>query len=270
MKALVFLVRRLAFSLALIAAVASLTFLVSRTLPGDPARILVGPQASESDVARARTLYGLDASLGAQYARFWQRLVHRPSTGAEHQSCKSAGALHVDLGWSHRSRKGVAELIAQRAPRSLELATVAAVLQLVFGVTLGTLSGRRRGSTLDEISVAVTLLTVSAPTFVIGVLLQYVLAHRLGWLPLDGGGGDPAAIVLPALTLGIYGAAFYARLVREELGRAIESERFRAARARGASTTRALVVHAWRSALPSVLTLFVLELGALIGGAIVT
>jgi peptide/nickel transport system permease protein len=270
MKTLPFLARRLAWSCTLVFAVASLTFVLARTLPGDPARMLVGPQASQADVERARNIYGLGAPLAVQYTTFWRRLVHGPTTGTDHRSCKTVGSVHIDLGWSARNRKGVAELVAQRAPRSLELALAAASVQLVLGLSLGTASALRRGGSLDQASVAATLLTISAPTFVVGVLLQYLLAYRLGWLPLDGGPADPRAWLLPTLTLGIYGAAHYARLSREALGRTLESDFVKAARARGASKSRALFVHAWRNALPAVVTLFVLELGALIGGAVVT
>jgi peptide/nickel transport system permease protein len=115
---------------------------------------------------------------------------------------------------------------------------------------------------------------VSAPTFVLGLLLQYLLAHKLGWLPLDGYGETAAeqlkSLILPALTLGIFGAALYARLSRDEVAHALGQDYVRTVRAKGAGEARVLLVHALRNALVPIATLMVLDLGALIGGAIVT
>jgi peptide/nickel transport system permease protein len=114
------------------------------------------------------------------------------------------------------------------------------------------------------------LILVSAPIFVLGVTLQYLFGHRLGWLPLDASKMDLASMVLPALTLGTYGAALYARLTREELSQALAADYVRTARAKGASERYALWVHALRNAMLPITTLMVLDFGALVGGAIVT
>ncbi|MBM4373650.1 MAG: ABC transporter permease [Deltaproteobacteria bacterium] len=267
---LAFLLRRLVWSLTLVVGVGSLAFFVTRALPGDPARLIVGPRASAADVERARVLHGLDRPLPIQFVRYWQRLVHHPSSAGEHRSCKPLGPMHLDLGTSHRHQKSVVAVLGARAPRTLELALATTLVQLVVGLGLATLAARRRGSVIDQVATASSLLAVSTPTFVLGVLLQYVLAYRLGWLPLDGGGSDRRALVLPALTLGLYGAAFVVRLAREELGAALESDYASAAAARGASPLRVLFVHGWRNALGAMLPLLLLELGALVGGAVVT
>jgi peptide/nickel transport system permease protein len=264
------LARRLLRSLALVVGAASLAFLVARTLPGDPVRMLVGPQASPADVARARQVYALDRPLGTQYVRFWTRLVHPANAGTDHKSCSAVGPAHIDLGMSYRSRKGVAALLASKAPNSLALALAAVFVQLVLGCAVGTYAAHRRGRLPDEVSIAAAMVAVSAPTFLLGVALQYVLAHRLRLLPLDGSSGDLRGLVLPALTLGLYGSALYARMARDELGRALESGFAASARARGASSLRVLLVHAWRSAMNSMLSLAMLELGGLVGGAVVT
>jgi peptide/nickel transport system permease protein len=266
-----FLARRALWALVLIVGVGTIGFAIARALPGDPVRLVVGPQAREADRRAAERIYGLDRPLAVQYARFWGRLVHRgPAGDADHKSCLAMGRWHVDLGTSIQRKKGVAELIASRAPRSLELAAAAVVLQLLIGLGLGALAAARRGSLVDQTAVAAVLLGVSAPTFVVGIGLQYVLAHRLGWLPVDSAGADARAVVLPALTLGLWGAALYARLAREELSSALGADYARAARARGASGARVLWVHALRNAALPIVTLMVLDFGALVGGAIVT
>jgi len=278
--------RRLFWAVVVIVGVTSIAFVMANVLPGDPARMLVGPQASAEDVSRAREIYGLDRPLWEQYERFWTRLLHiRPAPGEEpspedpgaltHRSCADTGiGIHLDLGFSFQYRKPVVDVLADKIPRSLELALAALCIQLVLGLAIGTFAAARRGSRWDEAAIGAALLGVSAPTFVLGLFLQYVLAHKLRWLPYDGYGSTPseqlASLVLPALTLGIYGTAMYARIVRDELITILAQDHMRTALAKGASRARALFVHGLRNALVPVATLAALDLGTLVGGAIVT
>jgi peptide/nickel transport system permease protein len=269
---------RLAWALAVIVGVATLAFLLTQVLPGDPARMMLGPQAPPAEVARVRALYGLDRPVIVQYARFWGRLVHvapRAASKSDHDSCAAlAGRLHLDLGQSFYYRKPVLTLLATRIPSSLELALAAVMAQLLLGGGLGILAAVKRGTAWDEAAIGAALVGVSAPSFLIGLVLQYGFAHRLDWLPYDGRGATPGehlrALVLPALTLGIFGSALYARLLREELGGLLAQDFVRTARAKGAAPARVLVVHALRNALVPVVTIAALELGALVGGAVVT
>ena len=150
----------------------------------------------------------------------------------------------------------------------------ALAIQVLLGFGVGIFAARRRGTALDQLATGSTLVTVSAPIFALGLVLQYLFAHRLGWLPHDGYGETPgeqlASLVLPALTMGLFGAALYARLSRDEISGTLEADYVRAARAKGAGESRVVVVHALRNALVPLATLMVLDLGALIGGAIVT
>ena len=268
--------RRLIWALVVVIGVGTLSFVMARMLPGDPARMLLGPQAAAADVENARRIYALDQPVWTQYARFWQRLVHLDDGSPnDHKTCGNvAGRVHVDLGFSYLYRKPVYELVLKKAPISLELALAAVVLQIVFGLGLGILAARTRGSAWDQLAIGATLVGVSAPTFVLGLLLQYLLAHKLGWLPLDGYGRTSAeqlkSLVLPALTLGIFGAALYARLSRDEVAHALAQDYVRTARAKGSHEARVLFRHALRPALVPIATLMVLDLGALIGGAVVT
>jgi peptide/nickel transport system permease protein len=281
-KTLARLMRRLGFGVVVIVGVATLSFVASELLPGDPARMMLGPHASAADVAHARELYGLDRPLPVQYARYWTRLLHcapAPADAARerarHKSCTPLGAgIHLDLGYSLLYRKPVVELLAAKIPRSAELALGAVLVQLTLGMALGVLAAARRGTAWDDAVLGVSLLGISAPTFLIGLLLQYVLAYKWGVLPLDGygatGGEHLRSLVLPALTLGVFGGALYARLLREELGGILQEDHVRTARAKGASPARALVVHGLRNALVPVATVAALELGTLVGGAVVT
>ena len=267
-------VRRLGWALLVVVGVGTLAFFIARALPGDPARMLVGPQARPADVARARQIYGLDRSTGEQYLRFWSRLAHPANDDKTHRTCAKLGPLHIDMGYSYRYRQPVVALIAKKAPKSLELALAALLVQLLVGLGLGIVAARKRGTIYDEASIGLVLLGVSAPAFVLGLALQWLLSHKLGLLPHDGYGATAGeqwlSLILPALTLGIYGAALYARLTRDELSKALDTNYARTARAKGASELRVTIYHALRNAALPIATLMVLDFGALVGGAIVT
>ncbi len=276
--AIAHLARRLAWAAVVVLGVTTIAFALAEVLPGDPARMLLGPQASAADVAHAREVYGLDQPLPKRYARFWGRLVHVARAGdaaGAHASCaRAAGRVHLDLGTSPYFRKPVVELLLAKAPRSIELGLAALAVQLALGVGAGLLAASRRGTGWDRAVVGATLVGASAPSFLLGLLLQYVLAYQLHVLPYDGYGATPAeharSLVLPALTLGLLGTALYARLVRDELGTILAQDYVRTARAKGASATRVLLVHALRNALVPVATLAALDLGTMVGGAVVT
>ncbi|MDP8999811.1 MAG: ABC transporter permease [Myxococcota bacterium] len=279
------ILRRLGWSIAVVWAVVSITFAVNSLLPGDPAQMVAGPQARPADLARIRQQLGLDRPPLVQYALFWKRLVHigpgaiDPRQTSDHASCAvilhlGESAVHVDLGKSFQRRQPVADVIAARLPRTFALAVAAVIVQVLLGLSSGALAAIRRGSWIDRVLVGTGLLGISVPTFLVALALQYLLAYKLRWLPLDGYGttvGEHArCLVLPALTLGIYGTAYYTRLVRDEMSVLIQQDWMRTARAKGVPPWRAVIVHALRNALAPLLTALGLDFGALMGGAIVT
>jgi peptide/nickel transport system permease protein len=273
------LLRRVAWGLFVVWATVSLAFLVNNALPSDPARMVAGPQARPQDVERIRRDLGLDRPLAVQYARFLGRLVHAgPSEVApgdgEHGTCAALGPLHFDLGRSFQQRRPVLTILGERIPRTLMLALAAALVQLLIGVTMGSIAAAHKRTLTDHLAVSGSLLGVSAPTFVIGLLLQWLFAYRLRLLPLDGYGESTLehlqALVLPALTLGVFGAAYYTRIVRDEMIGELGKDYVRTARAKGLSPRAVVVRHALRNALVPIATILGLELGTLVGGAIVT
>jgi peptide/nickel transport system permease protein len=273
------MIRRIGSSLLVLWGVVTLAFLVNFGLPGDPARVIAGPQARPADVARIRSQLGLDRSLGRQYLLFARRLVHPgpasiPGEDSAHASCAALGPIHLDLGMSYQQRKPVIQLLGEKLPATILLALCAMLVQVSLGVATGTLAAVRRGTALDHGVVAITLLGVSAPTFLIGVGLQYLFAFKLHLLPFDGYGQTwlerAAAAVLPALTLGLFGASYYTRLVRDEVISQNGQDYARTALAKGASRLRVLVVHVLRNTLLPLVTVIGLDLGTLVGGAIVT
>ncbi len=273
------LARKLAWALFVIWAVVTLTFLVNSVLPSDPARMVAGPQARPADVARIREQLGLDRPIAVQYGAFLKRLVHfsrqvSPAVEGEHATCARLGPFHVDLGKSYQQRRAVTAILEERLPRTLMLAVAAVLVQVLVGVASGAVAARFRGGLLDRLLVGASVVGVSAPTFILGLALQYVLARRLRLLPVDGFGDTAgehlSGLCLPALTLGLYGASYYTRLVRDDVIGVLQLDFIRTARAKGASEARVLVHHALRNALLPVVTLVGMDLGALVGGAVVT
>jgi peptide/nickel transport system permease protein len=273
--------RRLAWSVGVVWAVVSIAFAVNVLLPGDAARLVAGPQARPADVARIREQLGLDRPPLAQYGRFWTRLVHLgpPERSGEHASCAVVlplghASLHVDFGKSFQMRQPVVDAITQRLPRTFALAVAGMLLQLFLGAATGVFAAVHPGTWVDRALVGTSLLGVSAPTFLIALVLQLVLARELRWLPLDGYGETLAeharCLVLPATTLGVYGAAYYTRLVRDEMITLLEADWVRTARAKGLPERRVVLRHALRNALVPIVTAIGLDFGALMGGAIVT
>jgi peptide/nickel transport system permease protein len=274
------LLRRFAWGLFVMWATTSLAFLVEHALPSDAARMVAGPQARPQTVEKIRKDLGLDRPMYVQYARFAGRLVHTgPSVidkkDPEHATCSSVlGSIHVDLGRSYQQRRPVVAILAERFPRTLMLALAAALVQALLGVTAGVLAAARKRTWIDHLAVSGSLLGVSAPTFVIGLVLQWVVAYRLRLLPLDGFGETAsehlACVILPATTLGVFGAAYYTRMVRDEMLGQLGQDYVRTARAKGLSSAAVVVRHALRNALLPIVTILGLEVGTLVGGAVVT
>lgn len=268
---------RLAWSVFTIWAVVSLTFFINQSLPADAARAIAGPQARPADVARIRSQLGLDRPIWAQYRIFMGRLVHVPSSssqGNDHSSCAKLGPLHFDLGISYQMRRPVIDVIVERFPRTFFLAIVALFFEVTIGVCAGVWAAVRRNTLWDYCTVSLTLVGISAPTFLAGILLQYVFAYRLRWLELDGYGTSFAEhatrVLLPALTLALTGAAYYTRLVRDDMIDLLKQDFVRTAQAKGVPPLGVIVRHALRNALLPLITVVGLDFGGLVGGAIVT
>jgi peptide/nickel transport system permease protein len=273
------LAERLAWAVFVVWATVSLAFLVTHALPSDPARMIAGQQAPPAAVAKIRKDLRLDRPLYVQYGRFLRRLLHVgptafKKTDPEHGTCASLGPIHFDLGKSYQQRRPVTTILQERAPRTLLLAFTAALVQALLGVTAGIVAARNKRKAADRVAVGISLLGVSAPTFVIGLLLQWLFAYQLRLFPIDGFGETTAehakSLVLPALTLGVFGAAYYTRIVRDEMIGELSQDYVRTARAKGATPLAVALRHALRNAMIPIVTIFGLEVGTLVSGAIVT
>ena len=278
--ALARVLRRLLWSITVALGITILSFALILVLPGDPARMLAGPQASAADIAHVRAIYDVNGPVHRRFLRYVTHLVHPGSASAahidaDHKSCAAPlPFMHLDLGYSFHHQKPVVDVLSARIPRSIELGLAALAVQLALGLTAGIVAATQRGSSIAHAVEGASLVGMSLPTFVSGALLQYVLAYRLRLLPYDGVGTTPlahlATLVLPALTLGIVGAALYARVTATALAEEIDKDYVRFARSKGITRLRATLAHALRNALVPIATLTVLDLGSLVGGAVIT
>lgn len=258
MKLGAFILRRLLGAIATLLAVSLVTFAIFFWAPSNPAVRLAGKNATPEDVQRVAKRYGLDRPWWEQYGRFLGR------------------AVRGDLGTSYLSRAPVTDSLVAAMPATVSLTAGAAVLWLALGLGIGVGSARgKRGSgVLSVLAVA----GVSTPPFWLALLLLWLFADRLGLFPLGGyqsvaeGGlsGWARSLCLPWLTLALLYAGWYARLARTGLDDALASDWARTARAKGASERRVLVHHALRNALLPLVTMFGMDVGGLLGGAVLT
>lgn len=231
--------------------VATLVFSLIHLVPGDPAQAMLGDGASPQDVAELRTNLGLDRPLPAQYASFLQSAV----TG--------------DLGTSFRTGQPVTQMIAERVPATAELALAAMSVAILLAIPLGIVAAVRRNTFADHAAMTFSLAGISIPNFWLGPLLAIVFAVELGWLPVSGR-GTAAHLVLPAVSLGLALSAILARMTRASLLEELGELYVRAARARGASPTAAVLGHALRNSLIPLVTIVALQFGAVLTGAVIT
>ncbi len=263
---LAFILRRILQSIAVLAAVAFVAFALF-TYTGDPVTSMVGQDATQEDRARLRADLGLDQPFYVQFARFVGR------------------AVKGDFGLSLRQGRPVSTLLKERLPATLELAFTAAVLALVLGIPAGVYTALRRNSWLSQILLAVSLVGVSLPTFLIGILLILVFAVILGWLPSFGRGDTIAlgwwttgfltksglkALILPSITLMLFQMTLIMRLVRAEMLEVLRTDYIKFARARGLTDRSIHFGHALKNTLVPVITITGLQLGAIIAFAIIT
>ena len=242
--------RRQPFTLVVVFCVMSIAFLLSYAVPSDPARVAVGPRASADTVARARRQMGLDQPLYVQYGRFMARV------------------LRADFGFSYVYNRPVLPEIVRRLPATVRLALGGVLVEVLLGIPIGVISAIRAHSLLDRILMVNAFVLLAAPMFWLGLLLLYLFGFRLSLFPLGGYGGVHH-LVLPALTLGSGGIPWMARMTRSTMLDVMNSDYIRTARAKGLRESVVVVRHGLRNALIPIVTMFGMDLGAFLGGAVV-
>lgn len=246
-----YLARRLLSTVATVAGVTILVFLLIHLIPGDPVERMLGDSARPADRAALRQALGLDAPLWQQFADY------------------AGGLATLDLGRSLVNDRPVADLLRERLPATLELAAAALGLAILIALPLGVMAARRSGTWHDASAMGFSLLGVSIPNFWLGPMLIMVFSLWLGWTPVSGR-DSVGSLVLPALTLGASLAAVLSRMVRSSLLEVLGEDYVRTARAKGVAERQVVWRHALRNALLPVVTLLGLQLGALLGGAVIT
>jgi peptide/nickel transport system permease protein len=244
-----FLLGRLGQAVIVLLAVAFIAFLLLH-LSGDPAVLLLPPDATRAQVIEFRQEMGFDRPFLEQYLQFMQRL------------------LVGDLGYSWRYQQPVLPLVIERIPATLYLAVTALAISLVIAIPIGVISAVKRDTAIDSAAMVLALLGQSMPGFWIGIMLIFFFSVQLGWLPTSGW-NSATSIILPAVTLGLALVGRNARLVRSSMLEVLGEDYVKAARAKGLSEWRVINRHALKNALLPVVTVIGLELGILLGGTVV-
>lgn len=246
-----FLLSRLFSATLVVLGVVCIVFLLLHIVPGDPVEMMLGESARPADREALRTALGLDRPVLVQLGHYL------------------GGLLQFDLGSSLHSRQPIAGLLAERLPATLELAAVALLFALIIALPLGIMAATHKDRGWDTGAMSFSLLGVSIPNFWMGPMLILVFSLWLGWTPVSGREGV-ASLVLPAITLGTALAAILARMVRSSLLEVLSEDYIRTARAKGLSERAVVWRHALGNAWLPVVTLLGLQLGALLGGAVIT
>jgi peptide/nickel transport system permease protein len=247
---LAYIVRRFFWLIAVLWGVTLITFAMLYLVPGDPARVVAGPTASAQAVANIRHHLGLDQPL---YMRYLLWLWH---------------LLHGDLGISFKYNIPVLGSILQRLPATAMLAVAGLVCELLIGIPIGIISAVRRYTWLDRGLTLFSLLGITAPSFWLGLVLLYWVAFRWQLAPIGGFGG-PDHLILPALTIGLAGGAWYARILRAGMLDILSSDYIRTARSKGMPYARVVLRHALPNALLPVVTQIGLDMGTLLSGVLI-
>jgi peptide/nickel transport system permease protein len=260
-----YIIRRVIWMFVLLALVSAVTFIIFYALPsGDPATLRAGKQPTPELIAQIRQSLGLDRPLYVQYWTYMKAVV-----------------LHFDFGFSYQSGESVRHAIVSRLPATISLTTGALVIWLAVALPVGTISAIKRRSLLDRLTMGGALLAISAPVYWLGLVVLYLFAKDIGAVPIFDGAGsyvgitqDPGrwlgSLLLPWLVLAAGFAAFYSRLLRSNLVEVMSEDYIRTARAKGLPERRVIWHHGVRAAITPIVTVLGLDIGMLLGGAILT
>lgn len=261
-----FIIRRVGQS-ALVLLVVGLVAFSMFNFVGDPIDNMLGQERTQEDIDRLRTQLGLDRPFPVQYYKFLE------------------GAVQGNFGVSYRQGRPVSEILLERAPATLELAAISAIFAIALGIGLGVYTAIRRDGFMANFIMSASLIGVSLPTFLIGILLIYLFSVELGWLPSFGRGevvdlgwwstgllteSGLKSLILPSITLGLYQMTLIMRLVRSEMLEVLRQDYIRFARARGLGDKTINYRHALKNTMVPVVTVIGLQLGAIIAFAIIT
>ena len=245
-----YILRRLIQSALILLGVAFVTFFLLFVLPADPVRQIAGRSATAETVESIRQQLGLDKPFLVQFFRYL------------------GGLVQGDLGRSYLQKSEVSLLIASRLPATLLLMVAAIFCELVIGLSMGIIAALRRDRFTDQALMMTSFVTVSAPQFVVSLLMLYVFSVKLGWFPI-GGYGTFRHLVLPAITLGILGSGWYSRMMRSSMIDVMRTDYIRTARAKGLTRARVVLGHALPNAILPIIAMIGIDIGVFMGGIVV-
>lgn len=265
------LLRRAGILILVVWTVVSLVTILIELVPGDPAAAVLGDQATAEQLAQFRAKHGLDrAPFFFAFPRDANSQRHFQWYGLDNRYVDYwVAILHGDLGSSFRTDRPVIDLILERYPATIELAVAAMLIAISIAIPLGVIAGKNRGTWIDNTLSVVALVGISLPSFVIGPMLVYLFAVKLGWLA-PSGRFDWSDIILPAFTLGAALSAILTRMVRSSVIEELNEGYVRTARAKGLSERTVVYKHVLKNGLIPVVTVLGLQLGVLLAGAIIT
>lgn len=246
-----FIGKRLLMLIPVILGVSFIVFILMQFTPGDPAQIMLGPQAGEEEVQNLREQMGLNDPLYMQYGSFL------------------FGILTLDFGTSIQTGQPVLQSILEHFPATIQLTFFAMLIALAIGIPIGIISSTRQYSFFDNVSTLGGLIGFSMPNYWLSMMLILLFAVHLGWLPVSGYGGI-LFLILPAISLGTQTAAVFLRMTRSSMLEVLRSDYIRTAKAKGLSERKVTYSHALRNALIPIVTVAGLQVGALLEGAILT
>jgi len=263
--------RRVGFLILVVWTVVSLVTILIELVPGDPAAAVLGDQATAEQLAQFRARHGLDRPpFFFGFPREDGGRRHFRWYGYDNRYTDYwVGILHGDLGSSFRTDRPVIDLIIERYPATIELAVAAMLIAVAIAIPLGVIAGKNRGTWIDNFLSVIALVGISLPSFVIGPMLVYLFAVKLGWLS-PSGRFDWNDIILPAFTLGAALSAILTRMVRSSVIEELNEGYVRTARAKGLSERTVVYKHVLKNGLIPVVTVLGLQLGVLLEGAITT
>ncbi len=245
-----YVVKRVLQIVPVLVGITLLAFLAFAIGPGDPILMILGEQASTDVVERERARLGLDQPLHVQYSRFVVSIVQG------------------DLGISYRSREPVTAVILPALRATIILAAVTMLFTALIGIPTGIVAATNRGGIIDQITMSITMIGISAPAFFVGILLLLVFSYQLRWFPASGM-RDWSSVILPALTIALHFGAMLARMTRSAMLEVLGEDYIRTARSKGLSLATVDYKHALRNAALPVVTLLGLQAGHILGGAVV-
>lgn len=246
-----YIAKRLLAMIPVILGVTLIVYLIMSLAPGDPARTILGEQATEEQVQELRTEMGLDQPIIVQYFRYIWNL------------------LHGDLGRSYQSRIDVSTEIFSRFPNTIKLALTASLFSVILALPLGIIAAVRQNTFFDSFSMFIAIIGISCPTFWFGLILILVFAVNLKWFPVSGQVDNFRGMVLPALTLAFNSMAAMARVTRSSMLEVIRQDYIRTARAKGVSNRNVILRHAVPNAMIPTVTVIGLRIGGLLAGAVI-